>query len=419
MKIVDVILTKSYTGFYFDDQRAIKAGAGHDGFMYVGKPITEGFTSIRQAGEAISIQLVLEDGTIGYGDCAAVQYSGAGGRDPLFLASDFIPFIEKNLVPQLIGEDVSKFRPLAEKYDRMLIDGKRMHTAIRYGITQALLNATANSRRITMAEVIRDEYDVEKSEYKPVPVFAQSGDDRYDNADKMIMKEADVLPHALINHVGTKLGEHGEILIKYIAWLRDRILKYRVNKDYDPIFHIDVYGTIGLAFNYDVDKMFEYLLECEKTAAPFRIRIEGPIDTGDREGTMNYEKILTEKLDKAGSKLQIVADEWCNTLEDIKYFADNHAGHVLQIKTPDLGGVNNVAEAILYCNEKGVGSYCGGTCNETNISAQTTTNIAIACRALQCLAKPGMGVDEGFMIVKNEMNRVIAAANKRYFAAKK
>lgn len=277
MKIVDVILTKSYTGFYFDDQRAIKAGAGHDGFMYVGEPITEGFTSIRQAGEAISIQLVLEDGTIGYGDCAAVQYSGAGGRDPLFLASDFIPFIEKNLVPQLIGEDVSKFRPLAEKYDRMLIDGKRMHTAIRYGITQALLNATANSRRITMAEVIRDEYNVEKGEYKPVPVFAQSGDDRYDNADKMIIKEADVLPHALINHVGTKLGEHGEILLKYIAWLRDRILKYRVNKDYDPIFHIDVYGTIGLAFNYDVDKMFEYLLECEKTAAPFRIRIEGPI----------------------------------------------------------------------------------------------------------------------------------------------
>ncbi|MDY6078381.1 MAG: methylaspartate ammonia-lyase [Eubacteriales bacterium] len=419
MKIVDVILTKSYTGFYFDDQRAIKAGAGHDGFMYVGEPITEGFTSIRQAGEAISIQLVLEDGTIGYGDCAAVQYSGAGGRDPLFLASDFIPFIEKNLVPQLIGEDVSKFRPLAEKYDRMLIDGKRMHTAIRYGITQALLNATANSRRITMAEVIRDEYNVEKGEYKPVPVFAQSGDDRYDNADKMIIKEADVLPHALINHVGTKLGEHGEILLKYIAWLRDRILKYRVNKDYDPIFHIDVYGTIGLAFNYDVDKMFEYLLECEKTAAPFRIRIEGPIDTGDREGTMNYERILTEKLDKAGSRLQIVADEWCNTLEDIKYFADNHAGHVLQIKTPDLGGVNNVAEAILYCNEKGVGSYCGGTCNETNISAQTTTNIAIACRALQCLAKPGMGVDEGFMIVKNEMNRVLAAANKRYFAANK
>ncbi len=413
MKIIDVILTKSYTGFYFDDQKAIKNGADHDGFMYVGEPMTEGFQKVRQAGEAISVQLILEDGTVGYGDCAAVQYSGAGGRDPLFLASDFIPFMEKEIVPQLIGEDVEKFRPLAEKYDRMIINGKRLHTAIRYGITQALLNATANSKRITMAEVIRDEYNVEKGEYKAIPVFTQSGDDRYDNSDKMIIKEADVLPHALINNVDSKLGRNGEKLLAYVAWLRDRILKWRAREDYNPIFHIDVYGTIGLAFNNDVDKMFNYLLEVEKTAKPFHIRIEGPVDTGDREGTMLIEKALTEKLDAAGSKLEIVADEWCNTLEDIKYFADNHAGHVLQIKTPDLGGVNNVAEAILYCNEKGVGSYCGGTCNETNISAQTTTNIAIACRASQCLAKPGMGVDEGYMIVKNEMNRVIASANKR------
>ena len=97
MKIVDVILTKSYTGFYFDDQKAIKQGAGHDGVFYIGEPVTEGFTSIRQAGEAISVQLILEDGTVGYGDCAAVQYSGAGGRDPLFLASDFIPFIETKI----------------------------------------------------------------------------------------------------------------------------------------------------------------------------------------------------------------------------------------------------------------------------------------------------------------------------------
>lgn len=413
MKIIDVLLTKSYTGFYFDDQKAIKQGAGHDGFNYVGEPVTPGFTSIRQAGEAISVQLILEDGSVGLGDCAAVQYSGAGGRDPLFIADEFIPFIDKNIKPLLIGEDVALFRPLAEKYDNLTVNGKRLHTAIRYGITQALLNATAISNRVTMAEVIRKEYGVEGNVYEPIPVFTQSGDDRHDNADKMIIKEADVLPHALINHVETKLGNNGEILLEYIAWLRDRILNFRKDENYSPVFHIDVYGTIGLAFNYDIDKMFKYLLKCEETAKPFSIRIEGPIDTGDREGTMQIEKTLTEMLDNAGSKLEIVADEWCNTLEDIKLFADNHAGHVLQIKTPDLGGVNNVAEAILYCNSKGVGSYCGGTCNETDQSAKTTTNIAIACRAIQCLAKPGMGVDEGYMIVKNEMNRVIALANRK------
>ena len=413
MKIKNVVLSKSYTGFYFDDQKAIKLGAGHDGFMYLGDPATEGFSKVRQTGEAISIQLVLEDGSVGYGDCAAVQYSGAGGRDPLFLASDFIPFLEENIVPLLIGEDVSTFRNLAEKYDRMEVNGKRLHTAIRYGLTQALLNATATANHLTMAEVIRKEYNITETEYKPVAIFAQSGDDRYINADKMIIKEADVLPHALINHVETKLGKDGSILKEYVAWLRDRILKWRASENYNPVFHIDVYGTIGLAFNNDVDKMTTYLMELEQVAKPFAIRIEGPVDTGDREGTMVALRDITAELEKRGSKLEIVADEWCNTLEDIKYFADNKAGHMLQIKTPDLGGVNNVAEAILYCNEKNIGSYCGGTCNETNISAQTTTNIAIACMADQCLAKPGMGVDEGYMIVRNEMNRVLAIANSR------
>ena len=122
---------------------------------------------------------------------------------------------------------------------------------------------------------------------------------------------------------------------------------------------------------------------------------------------------LLRKLNELNSNVEIVADEWCNTLEDIKEFALNKAGHMIQIKTPDLGGVNNVVEAILFCNQHNVGSYCGGTCNETDVSAKVTTAIAIACKASQILAKPGMGVDEGYMIVKNEMNRIIALANRR------
>jgi methylaspartate ammonia-lyase len=413
MKIKNVILTPSYTGFYFDDQKAIKAGADHDGFFYVGNPVTPGFSSVRQSGEAISVQIVLEDGTVGMGDCAAVQYSGTGGRDSLFLAKDFIPFLDQKVVPLLIGEEADSFRRLAEKYDSMKIDGKLLHTAIRYGLTQAFLSTMANLKKRTMAEIIREEYHITDKTYQPVPIFTQSGDERYTNVDKMIMKGADVLPHALINHVETKLGKNGELLKEYVAWMRDRILSKRVEDSYLPVFHIDVYGTIGIAFNNDFDKITAYLLELEKIAKPFRIRIEGPVDTGDRQGTLDALRILTKAMDDNHSHLEIVADEWCNTLQDIKDFADAKAGHMLQIKTPDLGGVNNVAEAILYCNEKKIGSYCGGTCNETNLSSETTTNIAIACKADQCLAKPGMSVDDGFMIVKNAMNRVIALANSR------
>ena len=114
------------------------------------------------------------------------------------------------------------------------------------------------------------------------------------------------------------------------------------------------------------------------------------------------------RFTEQGIQVELVADEWCNTLEDIKLFADHRAGHMIQIKTPDLGGINNTIEAVLYCKEKGIGAYQGGTCNETDRSAQVCVNCAMATQPDQILAKPGMGVDEGFMIVYNEMNRIIA-----------
>lgn len=407
MKIKNVVLSKAYTGFYFDDQLAIKAGAKSDGFVYLGEPRLKGFREIRIPGEAVSVQLVLENGSVAKGDCAAVQYSGTDGRDPLFLASVFIPFIEEHIKPLLIGEEVDSFRRLAEKYDALTVDGKSLHTAIRYGITQALLEASSLVQGLTMAEVIRKEYGIADREYRPIPVFAQSGDDRYTNVDKMILKEVDVLPHALINNI-EKIGPQGEKLLEYVDYLRKRILKIRHREDYNPVLHIDVYGMIGTIFAYDLDKITAYFRKLEETARPFHIRIEGPIDAGGREETMVALRDLTARLHREGINVDVVADEWCNTLEDIKYFADNRAGDMLQIKTPDLGGVNNIAEAVLYCNERGVGSYVGGTCNETNVSAEVTTNIALACQASQILAKPGMGCDEGMMIVRNEMNRVLA-----------
>ncbi|HBS92294.1 MAG TPA: methylaspartate ammonia-lyase, partial [Erysipelotrichaceae bacterium] len=342
MKIIDVLCSAGRTGFYFDDQRAIKKHGVLDGATYIGEPITPGFTSIRQAGESISIMLILEDGQVAYGDCAAVQYSGAGGRDPLFLAEEYIPVIYEYIRPMLIGASLESFRPLAEKIDRAIRPDtqKPFHTAIRYGISQALLDAVAKANHTVMADVVAKEYETEVNDEK-IPIFMQSGDDRYNNVDKMIIKEADVLPHGLINHIPTKLGYKGEILLDYIAWLRKRILEKRLSEDYLPAIHLDLYGNLGTIFDQDMDKMVEYLRVCAETAAPFELRMEGPMDVEERTAQMEALKEITRRLDEANIPVIIVADEWCNTLEDIKYFADNKAGHMIQIKTPDLGGINN------------------------------------------------------------------------------
>jgi methylaspartate ammonia-lyase len=408
MKITNLFCAAGRTGFFFDDQLAIKQGAVQDGFTYPGQPKLAGFKTIRQAGEAISVMLILENGQIAYGDCAAVQYSGAGGRDPLFLADEFIPTINRLIKPRLVGREVTGFRELAEWVDQ-LIDpetGRPLHTAIRYGVTQALLDAAAKAGGRLMVDVIAAEYGTIPVR-ELIPIFTQSGDDRYANVDKMILKGAAVLPHGLINNVQTKLGAEGELLIKYVRWLTQRVNDLKTQQNYCPVLHVDVYGTIGLAFANDETKIVDYLARLAEAAAPLQLRVEGPVDMGEREKQMAALSKLTAMVDERRIKVEIVADEWCNTLGDIKLFADRKAGHMVQIKTPDLGGINNCIEAVLYCRSHGIGAYLGGTCNETDRSAQVCVHVALATGPDQILAKPGMGMDEGYMIVFNEMSRVL------------
>ncbi len=412
MHIEKVLAAPGLTGFYFDDQHAIKSGAREDGATYLGKPLTAGFTEVRQRGESLSIMLLLSDGQIAYGDCAAVQYSGADGRDPLFLAEDYLSFVEGYLAEQLLGREVSSFRELAVEFDSLVApEGNSLHTALRYGLTQALLSAVAMKEKKLMCEVLAEEYDTNLLP-APIPLFAQTGDDRYLNADKAILKRADVLPHGLINNVEAKLGHQGEKLLDYVLWLKERVTQLGGN-DYRPILHIDVYGTLGLAFDNRLEEIADFIAGLGIAAAPLQLRIEGPVDMGSKEKQMEALHRLRLLLVVKGSEVEIVADEWCNTLEDVRDFVDAQAGHMVQVKTPDLGGINNTVEAICYAKEQGMGAYQGGTCNETDRSARTSVHIALATRPDQMLAKPGMGVDEGMMVVFNEMQRSLRILQER------
>jgi methylaspartate ammonia-lyase len=417
MKIKNIVCAQGKTGFFFDDQKAIKSGAKNDGNYYEGKPLTQGFTSIRMPGEAISVMFILENGSIAHGDCAAVQYSGAGGRDPLFLAKDFIPVIEKEIAPLYIGRDITTFKELAALAETKTSPstGKQYHTAIRYGVSQACLDAVAKNKNKLMAQIIAEEYGTKIAD-GIIPIFSQSGDDRYLNADKMIIKGADILPHALFNNVETKVGRKGEKLHEYVKWLKNRIMQLRTSPDYKPVMHIDVYGTLGEVFNNNFEKIADYIGALAEAANPFLIRIEGPVDMGNKEGQITALKTIREFMDKKSINAEIVADEWCNTFEDTKDFTDNKAGHMAQIKTPDLGGIQNTIEAVLYCKKHGMGAYLGGTCNETDRSAIVCAHIAMATSPAQTLAKPGMGVDEGYMIMFNEMHRILALKNKLCYA---
>jgi methylaspartate ammonia-lyase len=260
-------------------------------------------------------------------------------------------------------------------------------------------------QRRPIPAVIRDEFGTVPSK-TPVAVLAQSGDDRFIGADKMILKRVPAIPQGLFNHVD-KIGADGRRLLDYVTWLRERVEQFG-NDDYLPTFHLDVYGTVGLIFEHNTDRIVDYLAKVAAAAAPYSVRIEAPVDLGSRDATLEAMASLRDALDVASTGVQIVADDWCNTLEDIEAFAKAQAAHMIQIKTPDLGCLCNSIHAVSVCHANGIEAFLGGTCNGTDQSSRITAAVALATQADLIYNKPGMGVDEGLMIVTNEMARTLA-----------
>ena len=406
MKVKKVICSKALTGFYMDDKQAIKAGAKSDGFVYKGEPVTPGFKSIRQPGVAVSVMFVLEDGKIVYGDCAVAQYAASGGREVPNTADALIEVIEKNVVPYFEGMDIKEFKSTAEKFDREKFDGYQLPASIRYGVTQAILEAVAYEQKLTMCEVVINEYGL-KADLTPVRINAQSGDERYTNVDKMILKKVGMMPHGLINNVEEKLGRDGQKFLDWVKWVKKRIAEIG-DADYKPVMRYDVYGCMGYAFNDDLDKVFDYLLKVAEACEPYEVFIEMPIDLKSNAKQLEGMKYLRKRLDEAGCRLKLIIDEYANTYEEIVEWVDAKGADMVQVKTIDLGGINNIIEAVLYCKKNGVLAYQGGTCNETDKSALVCANLAVATKPFAMAGKPGMGVDEGVMIVSNEQERLLA-----------
>jgi len=406
MKVKKIICSKALTGFYMDDKQAIKAGAKSDGFVYKGEPVTPGFKSIRQPGVAVSVMFVLEDGKIVYGDCAVAQYAASGGREVPNTADALIKVIEKHVVPYFEGMDIKEFKSTAEKFDRAKFDGYQLPASIRYGVTQAILETVAYEQKLTMCEVVMNEYDL-KADLTPVRINAQSGDERYTNVDKMILKKVGMMPHGLINNVEEKLGKDGQKFLDWVKWVKNRIAEIG-DADYKPVMRYDVYGCMGYAFNDDLDKVFDYLLKVAEACEPYEVFIEMPIDLKSNAKQLEGMKYLRRRLDEAGCRLKLIIDEYANTYEEIVEWVDAKGADMVQVKTIDLGGINNIIEAVLYCKKNGVLAYQGGTCNETDKSALVCANLAVATKPFAMAGKPGMGVDEGVMIVSNEQERLLS-----------
>ncbi|MGY4183029.1 methylaspartate ammonia-lyase [Bradyrhizobium sp. USDA 4518] len=402
LTVSDVLLAPVQGAFFYDDQLAIREGVASDGFIYKGKPRTPGFSSIRMPAEALSVGLILSDDVIVWGDMMSVQYAGAGGRDPVFKTEAIMDLTHRVVWPRLKGLSIASFVDACSA--TLTADSERLPLAVSYGLSQALLQATAHAHRCTMAEIICREYDLPVFD-RPVPLYAQSGDQRYINVDKMVLRRVDVLPHGLINS-REKFGPKGETFLEFAKWVAQRV-RALGGEEYNPTLHFDVYGWVGLEIGLSPSDIAVFIARVADDLSPFQLNIESPADYGSTRLQLDRYVEIVHQLERLGSSARIVVDEHCNTVEDIESFARSSAAHVIQIKAPDVGSVTDIVRAVLHCKTHGVGAYLGGSCVETDLSARVSTHVAVATQADMMLAKPGMGVDEGISIVRNEQNRLL------------
>ncbi len=450
-QITRILAVPAVGAYYYDDLAALQSSAMPLSERYAAPAVTPGFHRVREVAEAVSVGLVLDDGQVAWGDCVAVEFSGKAGRDPVFRTDEGLSTIRRAVAPLLQGREVTSFRELAEEVDGLIesaevirplpqpsgvtrrdlltaparlwraAQGKeeetpvpteritverRLHTAVRYGVSQALLKAAALARGLTMAEVIAEEWDLPLPD-SPVPIHAQCGADRYAGADKMIARRVASLPHTLVDNIPEQLGEDAVVLTRYARWLKARIQELG-GPDYRPTIHLDVHGTLGHIFDNELGHVLGQLYALELAVQPYPLRVECPVLMESREAQIETMKTLREYVRFRKMNVQLVADEWANTLDDVRAFVDAQAADMIQIKMPDLGSVHNSIEAVLACKSGGVGAFLGGSCAETDLSARVSVHVALATRPDIIMAKPGMGVDEAISLVQNEMTRTLA-----------
>jgi methylaspartate ammonia-lyase len=468
-RITKVLAVPATGAYYYEDLSALQARPLPVEERYAADPVTASFGVVREVAEAVSVGLILDDQRIAWGDCVAVAYSGKAGRDTAFRTREGLETVRRAIAPALTGRGLTSFRELATEVDgllevvevvrpvssdsgqgrpqpqaedevqdlsrRALLTAavrllspysdeespgraqeeiptetvtveRRLHTAVRYGVSQALLKAVALSRGITMAEVITEEWGLSRPS-AAIPIHAQSGSERYLNADKMIVRRVASLPHALVDNVPEQVGEDGVKLSRYVRWLKERIGELG-GTDYRPMIHLDVHGALGQIFENKLGQVLGQLYAMEMAAQPYALRVESPVIMESREAQIEALKTLRRYIGFRKMQVQLVADEWANTLEDIQAFVEAGAADMIQIKMPDLGSVHNSIEAVLACQAGGVGAFLGGSCAETDLSARVAVHVALATRPDIIMAKPGMGVDEGVSLVQNEMARTLA-----------
>lgn len=407
-RIDQVLMALGRGAYYYEDVSTLqKHSIAEDARLFFPAE-TPGFKFVREPAEVLSIGLT-SGGKVYWGDAVSVSYGGKSGRKGVFRAEGGKREMEELVNPWLIGREFSSFREACKSLKDFSLETKGpLHVATLYGLSQALLAAASGP--LPQYKLLAREWQLSEQNLTPLPLQGSCGNNFHNGSRKMLAHRVAVLPHGQVDDIDAQVGRTGDVFIERLAWLKATIAE----SDYQPTVHMDLHGALGKIFDGNMSAVGDLLLRACEVVAPYPLRIESPVLGATRAQHLAWMMELKEYLAKSDAKIELVIDEWANTLEDIEYFVRHSAADMIHVKMPDLGVISDSIDAVLLCRAAGVRSLLGGSCVETDLSVAAGVAAAMVSRPDAVLARPGMGIDESLMMVGNQMARIASESQQTF-----
>jgi methylaspartate ammonia-lyase len=398
-KIIDVLTYEGWGGYFFEDLEKIREDSVAVADRYHTPTGHDRYPFVRTPARVVGIGLKMANGLTYWGDAVAVSFGGKSGRAGPGTPEKLAQWVRGELSLFLKGRSLNSW---IETEKAFLGAFPLAPPFVRYAVSQAIVGACCAATTQTPLQLMTSELGLPVVP-QIIPIHGSSGGDWGAAIERMLARNIMFLPQGQFENLRDQIGTNGEKLLGWVHEFKARAARF----SYTPTLTLDFHGALDSVFDGDTTRIAAFLTELSKAAHPHKLHIESPIVGKSLGEHATRLAEIRSKLSATAPSIKIVADEWANEVGDIKFLIDHQAVDGIHIKMPDTGSLSECAEAVALCRQAGLFTLLGGSCTETDVGARLSAHLALATRPDAVLVKPGMGFDESYALLYNEMARAI------------
>lgn len=396
-KIVDILTYRGWGSYFFEDIDQIRHKFISIADRYHTPTSHDRYPFVRTPAPVVGVGLKLEDGSVHWGDAVAVSFGGKAGRAGPRSPDELDRWFKTDFKSWSLGRDVSGWLSLEESFLKAY---KTTPAFIRYAVSQALLSAASHGTGMSAYKLLAKDLGLTPAK-QPITLHGSSGGNWDDTVDRMLARKISYLPQGQFENLESQIGTDGANLLKWIDGFKQRAARF----NYQPTLTLDFHGALDAVFDHSEKRIADFIARMSQKADPHPLHVESPIVGKTLQDHAKRLAGIRSNVRAAAPSTKIIADEWANEVSDIQYLIDQKSVDGIHIKMPDTGTLSECAEAVRICKQAKVFALLGGSCTETDLGANASVHLALACSPDALLIKPGMGFDESYVQMHNEMVR--------------